>query len=561
LINKSKESDSAKPPLRVLVLGGAGEIGLNCFVFEQNGELLIIDCGIDFPEDQVLGVELMIPDLRWVIERKERLAGIVLTHGHEDHIGGLPFLLREAEAPVFGTRLTLGLLQEKLREHKLLKRTRLEQVSAGERRKVGGFEVEFIQSSHSIADVVAIALRTEQGIVLHSGDFKLDPTPVDGKRMDLNALARLGEEGVLAFFSDSTNVEQAGYTPSEREVGKALFEIFEKAPDRIIIALFASHIHRIQQVVDAAQALGRKVLIQGRSMEANTRIAQELGYLHIPSSVLVSLGQSRNTAHDKLVVITTGSQGEPLSALSRMVRGEHKQLKIIPGDTVIFSSKFIPGNERAIQNMINELYRQGAEVFYETVSEIHCSGHASQEELKFVLSLVNPKFFIPVHGEYRHLVKHKQLAVQNGMKPENCLVVDDGTMIEFSEGRARVIDQLELEPEFLDSSRNRVPAMVLKERLKLAQAGVVFVDVAVNKLHRQRQGRVQLQASGVTSEEKDDSLFAEARARCEERVDGLLKSGKYSAEDMDEQLRTELKRFFKHRLARKPVLMISIREI
>jgi ribonuclease J len=561
LTHKPRESEKEKAPLRVLVLGGAGEIGLNCFVFEQNGELLLIDCGIDFPEDPVLGVELMIPDLRWVIERKEKLAGIVLTHGHEDHIGGVPFLLREAEAPVFGTRLTLGLLQEKLREHKLLKRTRLEQVSAGERRKIGGFEVEFIQSSHSIADVVAIALRTEQGVVLHSGDFKLDPTPVDGRRMDLNALARLGEEGVLAFFSDSTNVEQAGYTPSEREVGKALFEIFKQAPGRIIVALFASHVHRIQQVADAADALGRKVLIQGRSMEANTRIAQDLGYLNIPSQLLVSLNQSKHQPSEQMVVITTGSQGEPLSALSRMVRGEHKQLKIAPGDTVIFSSKFIPGNERAIQNLINELYRQGAEVFYETVSEIHCSGHASQEELKFVLGLVRPKFFIPVHGEYRHLVKHKQLAVQNGLLPEQCLVVDDGALIEFSQGRARVIDKLELAPEFLDSSRNRVPASVLKERLKLAGAGAVFVDAAVNRLHRHRQGRVELKASGVTGEGAGEELMSEARLKCEEKMDGSLKSGKYLREELEEQLRTELRRFFKHRLARKPVLVISIREI
>ena len=558
---KVKEGEKPKAPVRVLVLGGAGEIGLNCMVFEQRGELLLIDCGMDFPEDQVLGVEVMIPDLSWVISRKDQLKAVLLTHGHEDHIGALPFLLRAVDVPVYATRLTLALVQEKLRERKLLRKTRLMEVAAGERRKIGGFEVEFIQSSHSIADVVAIALRTEQGIILHSGDFKLDPTPVDGRRMDLNALARLGEEGVLAFFSDSTNVEQAGYTPSEREVGKALYEIFEKSSGRIIVALFASHIHRIQQVMDAAHTLGRKVMITGRSMEANTRIAQELGYLSIPSHILVSPGQAKSMAGEKLVVITTGSQGEPLSALARMVRGMHKQLKILPGDTVIFSSKFIPGNERAIQNLINELYRQGAEVFYETVSEIHCSGHASQEELKFVMSLVKPRFFIPIHGEYRHLVKHKQLAVQNGLKEEQCLVVEDGMMLEFADHRARVVEKVKLEPEYLDSVRSEVPLQVLKERLKLAGAGVVVVSVSLNRMHRQRLSPVRVESAGVKGEKDRAALLDEAGVRCEEKIDWLLKQEKHSLPEMEEQLRAELRRYFKRRLARKPALVIAINEI
>jgi len=556
---KLKESVSGKALVRILMLGGSGEIGMNCLVIEHKDQLIMIDCGVDFPEDQLLGVELMIPDFRWVFERKERLAGVVLTHGHEDHIGALPYLLREADAPVYGTRLTLGLVQERLREHRLLKKARLVEISAGERRKVGDFEVDFIQSSHSIADVVAIAVRTEQGVLLHTGDFKLDPTPVDGKRMDLNALTRLGEEGVLALFSDSTNVESPGYTPSEREVGKAIFEICQKAPSRVIIALFASHIHRIQQVLDAASGLGKKVLITGRSMEANTRIAHELGYLSIPPHVLVSPGQSRGISEDKLVVITTGSQGEPLSALSRMVRGAHKQLKIIPGDTVIFSSKFIPGNERAIQNLINELYRQGAEVFYETVSEIHCSGHASQEELLFVLNLVHPKYFIPVHGEYRHLVKHKQLAVRNGFKEEQCLVLDDGSMVVFEDGVARLEGKLELEPEYLDGSRVEVPHQVLKERLRLAEAGVALMSVSVSKLHK-RLSPVRLETAGVVGEKMRDELLWEARQNCEGKLDSLLKQGKRTLAEIEEELRAELKRYFKHRLARKPVILISISE-
>jgi len=556
---KGKEPERIKS-LRVVILGGAGEIGLNCMVIEEKGELLMIDCGVAFPQDQVLGAELKIPDFSWVLERKQSLAGIVLTHGHEDHIGALPYLLKAVNCPVYGTSLTLGLVEERLREGKLAKKTRLVEVCAGERRKVGNFDLEFIQSSHSFADVVAIGLRTEQGILLHSGDFKLDPTPVDGKRMDLNALSRLGEEGVLAFFSDSTNVEQEGYTPSEREVGKALLEFFQQAKGRIIVALFASHIHRIQQVLDASQAVGRKVLIYGRSMEANTSIAEDLGYLSISGSVLAPLNKARNFPPEKLVVITTGSQGEPLSVLARMARGEHKSLKIFPGDTVILSSKFIPGNERAINRLIDDLYRKGAEVFYEKVSEIHCSGHASQEELKLALSLVRPKYLVPVHGEYRHLVKHKQLALRMGFKEEQCLVVEDGQVIEFYEREARLKERLNLEPISLDGNREGIPDTVLRERLRLAQSGVVFGSVGINREKRQRVSDAVLKFFGAVSEQEASYFLAIAKKGLEQKLDFLLKERSYSNSELEEELRKELRRLFKGQLGRRPRIFITVLE-
>jgi len=554
LTSKLKKAEPGA--LRILILGGAGEIGMNCHVYEKDGQVLLIDCGVAFPSDQLLGLELKIPDLRWVYEHKDQVVGIVLTHGHEDHIGAVPFLLQEVDAPVYGTRFTLGLLQEKLDEVRVHRRLKLQEISAGERRQIGNFDLEFIQTSHSIADVVSVALRTEQGIIYHSSDFKLDPTPVDGKRMDLNKLARLGEEGVLAFFSDSTNVEQEGYTPSEKEVGKALMEIFENATGRIIVASFASHIHRVQQVLDAAKSLDRKVLIMGRSMEATTRIAAELGYLSLPGTILVPLQKAKNIPPEKLVVITTGSQGEPLSVLARIARGEHKQLKVIPGDTVVLSSKFIPGNEKAIQNLINDLYRRGAEVFYEKVSEIHCSGHASKEELKLVLSLVRPRYFIPVHGEYRHLVKHKQLAMQMGVKEERCFVVENGAVLEFKEGSARVLERMELMPEFLDANRMRVPSEIIKGRLRLAYAGAVFVSVALDR-ERNQILELRMRGTGALLEEEDRKMEPEAKARCQARLDSI-KGNRPPVSDIENEFRAEMRRFFKARLKTRPMIFVSV---
>ena len=537
--------------IRALILGGAGEIGMNCLLLQERKRIIMIDCGVAFPSRFLPGVDVLIPDFQWIEQRAHLLEGIVLTHGHEDHIGALPYFLKRVDVPVYGTRSTLGLIEEKLKEHRL-KKAKLLEIKAGEKRQIGGFDLEFIQTCHSVVDGVAVAWHSEQGIILHSGDFKLDPTPVDGKVMDLNALSRLGEQGVLAFFSDSTNVEQEGYTPSEQEVGKTLQEIFLQAKGRIIVSVFSSHIQRIQQVLDTAQKLKRKVLIYGKSIEASTRIAHQLGYLSYPSTLLVSLNQARAQSPDKIIILTTGSQAEPLSVLSRMAKQEHPHLKILPGDVVVLSSKFIPGNEIAIQELINQLYRLGAEVFYEKTSEIHCSGHAGQEELKIVLGLVRPKYLIPIHGEYRHLVKHKQLAIESGLKPEQCLVVEDGEMIEFENQHARIISRINLTPEYLNGSKKLVPQVVIQERLQMAEQGLVLVSLDANRSNP----RIKLKTMGLLLEREAQELLFEAEEQSKNRLKFLLEKNS-SKTEIEKSLKKYLKKFFKRHLGHTPVIIIN----
>ena len=543
------------PSIKVLILGGAGEIGMNSLVIEKNHRLIMIDCGLAFPAEENLGVELKIPDFQWVIERAKNLDGIILTHGHEDHIGALPYLLKHIKPKIYATAFTLELVKEKLREHKLLKKSLLNQIYAGERIKIGEFDMEFIQTSHSIVDGVAVAIHTEQGIILHSGDFKIDPTPIDGKKMDLTTFSRLGEQGVLAFFSDSTNVEQEGYTPSEREVGKALLEIFQQAKGRVIVAVFASHIHRIQQVLDCAHQLKRKVLVYGRSIESTTKIAHRLGYLSYPPNLLVSLSQAQTIIPERLVILTTGSQAEPKSVLRKMASSAHPKLKIIPGDTVVLSSKLIPGNEKAIENMINDLYRLGAEVFYEKVSEIHCSGHAGKEELKLMLELVKPSYLVPIHGEYRHLVKHKELALEMGMKPEQCLVVENGSLIEFKNRKAQIKKSIELVPEFVDDGRREIPAQIVKQRAQMASQGAVFVSLSRN--NEKSSFKLKLKTFGLVPEREYQGLIFEAQKKCGEKIKPLLELNA-SKEELEKAVKNSVKKFFKKRLGKNPAIIVNI---
>ncbi len=547
------EASSPNEPsiIRALILGGAGEIGMNCLLLQEGKRLIMIDCGVGFPSQFLPGVDVIIPDFQWIEQRASRLQGVILTHGHEDHIGALPYFLKRVDVPVYGTRFTLGLVEEKLKEHRL-KKAKLLEIKAGEKRQIGGFDLEFIQTCHSVVDGVAIAWHSKQGIILHSGDFKLDPTPIDGKVMDLNALSRLGEQGVLAFFSDSTNVEQEGYTPSEQEVGKTLQEIFLQAKGRIIVSVFSSHIQRIQQVLDTAQKLKRKVLIYGKSIESTSRIAHQLGYLSYPPTLLVSLNQARALAPNKLLILTTGSQAEPLSVLTRMANNQHPHLKVLPGDVIVLSSKFIPGNEIAIQELINQLYRLGAEVYYEKTSEIHCSGHASQEELKIVLGLVRPKYLIPIHGEYRHLVKHKQLAIEAGMNPEQCLVVEDGDMIEFQNQQAEIISKITLIPEYLNGSRETVPQTIIQERLQMAEQGLVLVSLVLDKAHP----RIKLKTAGLILEREAQELLFQAEELCENRLKSLLEKNS-SKEEIEKSLRKTLKKFFKKQLGHTPLVLIN----
>lgn len=553
---------SSSDPLQVIALGGLGEIGLNMMVFETRDQLLVVDAGLMFPEDYMLGIDLVLPDFSYLKPRKSQVLGIILTHGHEDHTGALPYLLPEIPVPVFGTRLTLGLVRDKLQEFNLHGKTELVETAAGRILELGPFRVELIPTSHSIADGVGLAIQTPAGTVIHTGDFKLDPTPVDGRRIDLNAFARYGDQGVLALFSDSTNVEQEGYTPSEREVGRVLDEVFHNAPGRIIVAAFASNIHRIQQVLEISARFGRRVVIHGRSMESSTRIAAELGYLHLPADLIADLDRLDRIPEDRLVVLTTGSQGEPLSALARMARDEHKQIRIKRGDTVVLSSKFIPGHEKAIHHLINELYRRGAEVIHEKVSEIHVSGHASQEELKLMLGLVRPRYFVPIHGEYRHLVRHIQLAAQMGLPPENCLLAENGDIISFDAEGGFLAGRVPTGRILVDGKGvGDVGDRVLRERRILGEDGVVVAAVLVEQNTLALRGEVRLESRGFIFEEESRELMQLAQEHLTEVLNRLPPERRVSVEALQEEIRLTLRRFFKKAILRRPEVVPMVVEI
>jgi len=417
--------------LRVIPLGGLGEIGLNMMAIEHDQYILVVDAGLMFPDDYMPGVDLVIPDFKYLTQNKDRVKAIILTHGHEDHIGAMPFFLKEFSVPVFGTRFTLELLKAKLKEYELPKQADLRRICPGDTTQLGPFKVEYISVNHSIVDGVGLAIDTPEGMLIHSGDFKIDPTPVDNQFTDLIRFAHYGEKGVIALFSDSTNAEKEGFTLSERKVRKTLEDLFQTCQGRIIVGSFASNVSRIQQVINLAVEYGRKVVFNGRSMITNVGIARELGFISMPEDAEISVAQIAQFSDENIVIITTGSQGEPMSALTRMAYEKHKSIKIKRGDTVILSSRFIPGNEKAITSIINSFYRIGADVVYEKISDIHTSGHAKREELKLMLSLVKPRYFVPIHGEYRHLMNHVQLALDMGMAEERILIAEDGDVIAF----------------------------------------------------------------------------------------------------------------------------------
>lgn len=544
------------PAVKVIPLGGCGEIGLNMMVVEHEDAVIVIDAGLMFPEDKMLGIDIVIPDFSYLRQNRDRLRALILTHGHEDHIGAIPFLLREFDVPIYGTGLTLALLQEKLKEHHLLERTVLVRVEARESVVIGPFTVEFIQVCHSIPDGVGLAIRTPAGVLIHSGDFKIDQTPVDGKRLDLARFGAYGEEGVLALFSDSTNVERAGYTLSEKKVGATLRDVFKECGGRIIVAVFASNLHRIQQVIHLAGEFNRKVLLNGKSMVANVRIAREMGYLDFPREWETSLHELPRLPDTGVLMLTTGSQGEPMSALSRMAFNDHRKLKVKPGDTVVLSSKFIPGNERTIQRIINHLYRQGAEVIYEQVREIHVSGHAYREELKTLINVVRPRYFIPIHGEYRHLVKHCQLAAKTGVIPENCLLVENGSVLRFTREAALVEDRVETGRVLVDGKGvGDVEGLVLRDRRHLSEDGLVIATLVIDRESREILSGPDILSRGFIHEGTKPEILDEAKCVVFEVLDRLL-SRDFQMDEMDLQneIRRELKRFFIHTLDRHPVI-------
>ncbi len=470
-----------KTKLKVIALGGLEEIGKNMTVLEYGNDIIIIDCGLAFPEDDMLGVDLVIPDITYLTKNVEKIRGIVLTHGHEDHIGALPYILKQLKVPVFGTLLTLGLLENKLREHKMLEKTTLHTVVPGEKVKLGEMSVEFIHTNHSIADAVALAIQTPVGMVIHTGDFKVDYTPIDGEIIDLQRFAELGGKGVLLLMSDSTNAERKGFTMSEKNVGKVFERIFEETTkNRIMVATFSSNIHRIQQIINAAYMYGRKVAILGRSMVNAVKTASELDYLWVPPRTLIDINEIKNYRDEQLVIITTGSQGENMSALSRIANSEHKQISIKPDDKIIISASAIPGNEKNVIRVINELLKKGADVIYGGIEDIHVSGHARQEELKLMLALTKPKFFMPVHGEYMHLSCHRDLAMSMGMDKKDIFVMKLGEVLELSRNDAKVTGTVPAGQVMVDGlGVGDVGNIVLRDRKHLSEDGLMVVVVSM----------------------------------------------------------------------------------
>lgn len=548
--------------LRLLALGGLGEIGLNMLVVEYRGDLLLIDCGLMFPEAHMPGIDVVIPDITALQGQEHRLRGLVLTHGHEDHIGAVPYLLeRLGFPPVYGTPLTLGLLRSRLAEHDLLGKAMLNPVEPRRIFQLGAFQVELFRAAHSIVDGVGVALRTDFGWVVHTGDFKLDPTPVDGRQTDLERLTEYGEEGVLLLLSDSTNVENRGHTLSEREVGTAFAQLMPQARGRVIVAAFASNIHRIQQAVEAAMACGRKVLIIGRSMETNTAIARDLGYLQIPDDVLVDVRTARELPRHRLAVITTGSQGEPLSTLVRMAMADFKPLPLEPGDTVILSSKFIPGNEKAIYHLINQLYRRGTEVFYETTSEVHVSGHAGRDELQQVLDLTRPRFFVPVHGEYRHLVKHAQLARSVNVAQDDAVVLENGVPLVVSAEALRTEERVPTGRVLVDGlGIGDVGPMELRDRRHLANHGLIVVLLGINAAAGEIVYGPELLSRGVSGPGENGGLLAAARNALQNQLQDCSPDQRSDAEELRLLMQRCLKRFFNRTVERRPLILPVVLE-
>jgi ribonuclease J len=551
------------PHLKIIPLGGLGEIGLNMMVVEYGETLIIVDAGLMFPEEDMLGIDIVIPDFTYLRENRDRIQALIVTHGHEDHIGAIPFFLREFQVPVYATPLTLALISEKLREHNLLQWSRLVRVLPRETIRIEPFEIEFIQVCHSIPDGVGLAIRTPAGVLVHSGDFKIDNTPIDGRRCDLARFAAYGEEGVLALLSDSTNVEREGYTLSEREIGRTLREIFRECPGRIVVAVFASNLHRIQQVVDMAREFDRKVFLNGKSMVANIRIARELGYIHFDPDEEIFLPDIQRLPDSRVLMLTTGTQGEPFSALTRMAFNVHRKLKVQPGDTIILSSKFIPGNERAIHNIINNLYRQGAEVIHEQVKDIHVSGHAYREELKLLINLVKPKYFIPIHGEFRHLVKHRQLAAATGIPPERCVVAQNGDMIHFLPEGAVVEKGVETGRVFVDGKGvGDVGDLVLRDRRHLSEDGMVIASLVLSKETLEILNGPDLISRGFILEETKPEILDGAKCVVLEVLDRFLSdSAVWDCADFQMEIRRELKRFFQRVLERRPFIYPIVVEI
>ncbi len=549
--------------LKIIPLGGLGEIGLNMMVFEYEDTIVIIDSGLMFPEDYMLGVDYVIPDMDYIRKNKDKVAGIILTHAHEDHIGALPYLLKVVNIPVYATGFTIGMLRRKLDEHELLSVSYLNEISPKEKLRIPPFEFEFIRVNHSVVDGVGIAISTPVGKIVHTGDFKLSDTVIPGMMTDIDTFERLGEEGVLALLSDSTNVEKDGQTISDEVIGNTLRKIISNSTGRVIVALFASNIARIQQVVNIIKSGKRKIVFNGRSIELSVKTAVSLDMLHIPEGMEIDVDQIEQYCPDEILIMTTGSQGEPMSALTRMSTGMHKQIKVEKGDTVILSSKFIPGNEKAIAKIINNLFRKGAEVIYEKVSEIHVSGHAFRDELKEMINLTMPDYFIPIHGEYRHLFHHAQLAEEVGIPKDQVLLAENGQIIEFDENGGRINGNISTNRILVDGKGiGDVGRLVLKERRILSEEGLVVVTIALDEETGFIVYGPEIASKGFVFEYETGHILEDAKCVILEIIEDI---SIVDPADRSEVLRTRLHRalreYFNFTMKRKPVILPFIMEI
>lgn len=548
--------------IRLIPLGGLGEVGKNMMVVEYGDDIIIIDAGVMFPDDEMFGVDLVIPDTSYLSDKKQRIRGILITHGHEDHVGGLPYILPMLDfPPVYATRLTQGLINVKLKEHKLLERADVNVITPGDQIELGNCLVEFFRVNHSIPDAVGIVIHTPIGTVVHTGDYKFDYTPVDGKPADFGTLGRIGREGVLVMLGDSTRVESPGYTPSERVINESLDKIFANAPGRILLATFASLISRVQQVVDTAARYERFVALVGRSMVNNVQMAMELGYLDIPRGMLIRAEDINKFKPEQVVIICTGSQGEPTSALTRIANKDHRLVRIEPGDTVILSATPVPGNEKMVNRTINSLFRQGAEVFYQGISHVHVSGHASQEELKLMLSLIQPKFFMPVHGEYRQLVLHARLAYSLGIPEEHIVVAEDGDIIEVTPDAIKPVDHTTSGNVFVDGlSVGDVGQIVLRDRKVLSHDGILMVVLTVDKETGQPLAGTDIVSRGFVYMRDSEELLESSRERVRESFIGLNgHSSDWSF--VKDKIRNTLSEFLYEKTHRRPMILPVVMEV
>lgn len=551
-----------KSKLKIIPLGGLQEIGKNITVFEYENEIIIVDCGLTFPEDDMLGVDLVIPDVTYLVKNQEKIKGLIVTHGHEDHIGGIPYLLKQIKVPIYATKLTVGLINNKLEEHKLLRSTEMHTVEQGQTIKLGKFNIEFIRSSHSIPDSVMLGITTPVGTILHTGDFKIDYTPIDGQRMDFGRIAELGNQGILALMSDSTNAERKGFTMSECSVGRVFDDLFTNCKKRIIVATFASNVHRIQQIVNSAIKFERKVAVCGRSMVNIINTARELGYIQCPDNLFIDIDMMGSYTDEQLVILTTGSQGEPMSALTRMASGEHRKVKITARDLVIISATPIPGNEKYVSKVIDELMQIGAEVVYSSLADIHVSGHACQEEQKLMLALTKPKYFIPVHGEYRQLRAHSETAQQMAFEKDNIIMMENGKVLEINENEAKFTGMVPNGRVLVDGlGIGDVGSVVLRDRQHLAQDGLIIIVLTLDSSTGEVVAGPDVISRGFVYVRESESLMDDVKsvvrhevAKCEEK--GLRDWGAIKSSVKD-----NLRDYIFSKTKRNPMIIPVIMEI